>query len=293
MSMQKETISYKHTEGCQIKADIYLCGIRNSPVIILIHGGALIWGSRNDMRPDQIELYVNAGYNVVCVDYRLAPETKLIHIAEDICDAIRWVKSAGSAKNHFNPEKMAVIGHSAGGYLSLMTGTFSQQDRPNAIISFYGYGDITGDWYCKPSSHYCREPLVNRAEAYGSIGGKVISEGNGNRFKYYLYCRQNGIWTSEVSGLDLALDGERLRRYCPYYEADKDFPPALFLHGDEDTDVPYEQSVMMSQKLDECGVANKLIAMKGMGHVFDWRMDDVNVAAAFDEVLRFLKWDPK
>jgi len=101
--------------------------------------------------------------------------------------------------------------------------------------------------------------------------------------------RQNGIWTSEVSGYDIIADRDKLIQFCPAYCAREDYPPTLLIHGDEDTDVPHAQSVIMAQALTKLGVNNKLITLKGKGHAFDYDMNDVNVQAAFVQVINFLK----
>lgn len=57
-----------------------------------IHGGALIFGSRATIPADENDLFLRAGYITVSIDYRLAPETKLPAILEDVEDAYRWVR---------------------------------------------------------------------------------------------------------------------------------------------------------------------------------------------------------
>lgn len=286
LGTKMETVVYKVADGCAIKADIYSGNNEGAPLIVYIHGGALIWGTRKNINPRRVELYREAGFSVISIDYRLAPETLLNQIAEDVQDAIKWIHSESKSKYGLNSDKLAVVGSSAGGYLALLTGTFP--NKPKAIVSFYGYGDIIADWYCKPSEFYCMQPKVSREEAYTYVGDTIISEGGWDRFKYYLYCRQNGIWTSEVSGYDIVADKDKIMKFCPYYCAGKDFPPTLFLHGDADTDVPYTESVKMVQKLTELGVNNKLIMLKGKGHAFDRDMDDADVKNAFTEVIKFL-----
>lgn len=287
MNYQKDTCIYKTVNDHPIKADIYLINKSNSPVILLIHGGALINGSRETNIPqDRIELYNNADFNVIAIDYRLAPETKLKYIIDDIKDSINWIDKTGREKYGFDSDKLGVVGSSAGAYLSLMSGTFDR--KPKAIVSFYGYGDIITDWYCKPSEFYCKEPLVTMEEAYKCVGDKTISTGNSDRSKFYLYCRQNGIWTSEVSCLDIISDKKELMEYCPIYKIGKQYPPTLLLHGDEDTDVPYVQSVDMARELDKQCIENKLITIKGKGHDFDGDKNNDIVKKALDEVIEFL-----
>jgi dipeptidyl aminopeptidase/acylaminoacyl peptidase len=62
----------------------------------------------------------------------------------------------------------------------------------------------------------------------------------------------------------------------------------LLLHGDRDTDVPYQQSVQMGNELSRRGAKHGLLTMPGRGHGFDGEMDDLLVAAAFARVLDFL-----
>ena len=86
MNLTPTTHIYKAVGDCQIKADIYRPspGSKPTATIVYIHGGALIIGSRKDINPMQLELYLRAGYAVVSIDYRLAPESKLPEIIEDV-----------------------------------------------------------------------------------------------------------------------------------------------------------------------------------------------------------------
>jgi dipeptidyl aminopeptidase/acylaminoacyl peptidase len=63
----------------------------------------------------------------------------------------------------------------------------------------------------------------------------------------------------------------------------------LLLHGDKDTDVPYEQSVVMAEQLSRAGVEHELITIRDGSHGFDRKLDDPPVAQAFDRVLAFLQ----
>jgi acetyl esterase/lipase len=83
MIYSKQTYVYKIVQDCQIQADVYrLPGEEQQPAILWLHGGGLIFGDRTMLRPEQVEQYLTAGYTVVAIDYRLAPETKLHAILE-------------------------------------------------------------------------------------------------------------------------------------------------------------------------------------------------------------------
>ena len=200
----KKTYTYKTVGDCAIHVDVYQASdSKELPVIFWIHGGALIFGHREGINPDQLALYLNAGFVVVSIDYRLAPETKLSGILEDLQDAYAWVRNKGPGLFGADPNRIAVIGHSAGGYLTLTSG-YRLRPRPKALVSFYGYGDITGPWYSQPDPFYSREPAVSKDKAYASIGKTPICEAyhEEDRFPFYLYCRQHGFWPKEVVGHD-------------------------------------------------------------------------------------------
>ncbi len=231
MFSSHETYIYKTYENCEIYADVYHASNSSglTPAIIWIHGGGLIFGSRKRINSEQLKRYTRIGCTVVSIDYRLAPETKLASIIEDIQDACEWVREIGLKLFHTDPERIAVIGHSAGGYLSLIAG-FSVSPRPKALISFYGYGDITGDWCTKPSPFYCQQPFVSKGKAYGLVGSSIITEGHDDRNLFYRYCRQQGVWSKEVSGYDPVTDSSTFLPLCPIHNISSDFPPTLFLH---------------------------------------------------------------
>jgi len=297
-----KTYIYKKVGTCDIKADVYrLPGNEVRPGILWIHGGALIFGDREDVKDHQLRRYLDAGYVVVSIDYRLAPETNLPAILDDLRDAYQWMRAKGPELFSIDPERIAVVGHSAGGYLTLVAG-FYLQPRPRALVSFYGYGDISGDWTIKPDRHYAKMDRIEKEDAYKPIGENVLSESPiFPRVIFYNYCRQNGLWTNEVTGLDVAKEPEQLAKYCPIRHVTKDYPPTLLLHGDSDSDVPVEESKKMASALKQQHVPHKLIVMKNYDHLFDVfpegfppkekpkELKDPKVIAAFDEVVAFLR----
>jgi dipeptidyl aminopeptidase/acylaminoacyl peptidase len=71
---------------------------------------------------------------------------------------------------------------------------------------------------------------------------------------FYLYCRQQGLWPKEVAGINPTTDRSQFDRFCAVQNVTRDYPPTLLLHGDRDTDVPYEQSAQMVAELKRVGV---------------------------------------
>jgi acetyl esterase/lipase len=293
IKIDRKTFVYKTVGNIPIKAD--LLQISNDsllkPAIIWIHGGGLIFGSRADLPDEQVKLYLTAGYSLVSIDYRLSPETKLDGIVNDITDAIKWVRLNGADLLRIDSTKIFVIGHSGGAYLALMSGYFLE-NPPNAIVSFYGYGDIQSDWYNKPDSFSRTKTLIRKEEAKKLIYDSVITSASfDDRFNLYLFSRQNGLWPSLVSGHSLIKERTWFDIYCPIKNIKANYPPVLLIHGDKDTDVPFEQSVLMDKELQSKKIKHKFIRVENHGHVFDLfegGLSNPDISKVFNEVLDFL-----
>jgi len=291
--MRAETVVYKTAGDLAIEADIYRpASEQNCPAIVYIHGGALMMGNRDWLPSVQRDWFVEDGFAVVSIDYRLAPETRLGAIATDVEDAFAWVRGDGARRFRFDPDRIGVVGASAGGYLTLLAGQ-RVRPRPRALVSFYGYGDLIGEWYSRPDPYYCLRPFVSEADAFAGVGTIPISgvqgEANDGRGRFYLYCRQQGLWPQLAGGHDPDREPEAFKQYCPVQHVSAEYPPTLLLHGDRDTDVPYEQSVMMAAALDRSGVEHELITIAGGRHGFDQDLDNPFVVAAFEKVRGFLR----
>lgn len=277
---------FKTVGKLQIACSVHMAAAAFGPVAVHIHGGALIGGDRKGLPAFEIRQLRQAGFSVVSVDYRLAPETPLEQIIRDIEDALAWVRGEGARVFGWDPGRVGVFGGSAGGYLTLMTGTFAH--KPKALVSLYGYGDILGDWYCRPDAFYLRQHTVSKADAFSLVGQKERTKGwRGN---FYLYSRQTGTWPSLVSGWDQSKERERFLPYCPALAAAKGYPPTLLLHGTADTDVPFEQSVQMQKALQALGTEARLVALEGWPHAFDYQKPvGKAVRGVFGDAVRFLK----
>lgn len=283
-----QTHVFKTLTNCEVKADVH--GARPAaaprPVVIWLHGGALIGGCRTGIDAALRDLMLAAGMIVVAADYRLAPETKLPQIVEDVRDAHDWVRRDGPALFAADPDRIAIIGDSAGGYLALIAASRrGLAPRPRAVVSLYGYGDIAGDWYARPDPFYCRQPPVDPGQARAAVGTTELSEPppGDQRSLFYLYCRQHGLWPTEVAGLA----PQALGPWCPVQNVDSDYPPTLLLHGDRDTDVPYRQSALMADALARAAVRHELVTLEGAGHCFAGAAEG-DVARAHRRVVSFL-----
>lgn len=289
---KKQTLVYKQVDQLKIKADIYRHDDQSArPVIVWLHGGALIMGTRTGV-PQQIQdLASQQGFVVVSLSYRLAPQAQLADIIQDLQEGIAWVRGSGPELFHADPSRMVVVGASAGGYLALMSG-FTADPPPTAIVSYWGFGDVDGDWTTKPNAGYSIGKLIDKQEAWSGMGDQVLTETDREsgraRSTYFLYLKQTGRWVNEVSGLDPVKDRDKLTPFCPVRNVTRRFPPTLFVHGTADRDVPVEQSIAMAKELERHGVSQELITVEGGGHSL-WGGDSKKIDQAFDRSVQYIR----
>ena len=290
LEIRRSTHTYKKVGELEIKAEVYRPDDdRLRPVAMWIHGGALIMGGRQIGSDALKKLLLEAGYVIVSIDYRLAPETKLPKIIEDVQDAYSWIRRKGPQLFHGNTDRIAVVGGSAGGYLTLTSG-FRLEPRPAALLSLFGYGELVGEWYSRPYEPY-RKQLVLKEDAYAVLETSAVANGNTgkSRGRFYMYCRQNGLWPLLVGGFDPDSNPEAFKPYSALYNVNKDYPPTFLIHGDKDLDVPYEQSVMMSVELTKHSVDHRFITIKNGGHGSRFgNADPKDVDRAFRDGVEFI-----
>ncbi len=291
-TVESQTFTYKKVGGLEIKADVHRWPDRtNQPVAVWIHGGALINGSRERVPPRLKEPLIEAGFAIVSIDYRLAPETKLPSIIEDLEDAFAWIRRDGPKLFAVDPDRIAALGSSAGGYLTLTSG-FRAKPAPQALVSFWGYGDLIGSWYSAPSPHERHQRVkLTRAQALAEVSGPPIassSDRNGNGGAFYQHCRRHGIWPREVSGWDPSTEADRFTPYMPVRNVSASYPPTLMIHGTADTDVPYDQSVMMASEFLKHGVEHRLITVEGAEHGLAGA-DEKAIDDAYSDAVEFIK----
>jgi acetyl esterase/lipase len=284
-----ETYVYKQVSDLKLRADVYRSstpGSNPSPVVVWIHGGALILGTRKDIhdtRHHELARYLEQGWTLVSIDYRLGPETQVPEIWEDVRDAFVWVRESGPSAFGADVTRVAAVGPSSGGYLSLLAGA-KLTVPPRAIVSWFGYGDITGDWYTKPDASLMDVPTESAQSAWASVGSSPVAElpQPHDRRRFYIYARQQGLRGKLIGG-----DGDP-SPYCPAFLVTPSYPATLLVHGDADRAVPVKQSVQMAAALRESEVEHELVIVPGVGHSFDREATAAPAIDAIDRSMAFL-----
>ncbi len=114
------TYTFAQVDGKDLQLDVYSPTqntANNGASLIVIHGGSWSAGERNDF-PQWNGLFAAEGYTVFDIDYRLAQPNYLTATADVKC-AVKWVKE-NAAKFKISPDRIALLGRSAGGHLALL-----------------------------------------------------------------------------------------------------------------------------------------------------------------------------
>ncbi len=152
-------VVYATHDGTKLVGDFYLPkGLTKAPVLIAAHGGGWRTGGRNDYRYWGLFL-ARAGYAVFAIDYRLGKPGKYPAVVYDVKAAVQFVR-ANAAQFDVDPDRIGIVGDSAGGYLAAMVALTgqrlnaayrddSQAGTPSDVkvmVGFYGIYDMLAQW---------------------------------------------------------------------------------------------------------------------------------------------------
>ena len=231
-----------------------------APTLVYIHGGGWIFGSKEGA-VYQLLPYLERGWRVVNVEYRMAGNSLAPGSVEDTRCALRWVYRNAKQWN-FDTSKIVLTGHSAGGHLSLITGMLPDGTAlDNRCYADAKYGDVP----MKVAA------IVNW---YGISDVNDLIQGP--NLKNYAV-----MWMGSMPNA-----AEVAKSVSPLTYVRAGLPPIITIHGDKDDVVPYAHATRLHDALAKTSNVNKLITVKGGGHGMFAQADYVT---AFDEIWQFLK----
>jgi acetyl esterase/lipase len=231
-----------------------------TPTLVYIHGGGWIFGSKEGA-VYQLLPFLEKGWRVVNVEYRMAGNSLAPAAVEDTRCALRWVFRNAKQYN-FDTSKIVLTGHSAGGHLSLITGMLPDGGAlDNNCYADEKYGDV-------------KMSVAAIINWYGITDVNDIIQGK--NLKNY-----GVMWMG--SRPDAA---EIAKRVSPLTYVRKDLPPVLTIHGDKDDVVPYSHATRLKDALDKVKSKNELYTIKNGGHGGFTQADYVG---AYNEIWKFLK----
>ena len=224
------------------------------PLIMFISGGGFIMSPKNNWIQQRMRL-AEAGYVVASIEYRHAPLSKFPLPVEDCKLAIRWLRAHADQYN-IDPERVGVLGNSAGGYLSAFMGVLNDNREFDK-----------GDFLDQSSNILCAVDIFGISELM-SIGDDYPEE---ERRLHDSPGITEAMWVKGVPGFGGPDGGvkdfpEESRRASPlYYVSDKTVP-MLFMHGDADKSVSPSQTDKMYQALRAQGIEAERYVVPGAPH---------------------------
>lgn len=202
---------------------------RSQGTILYIHGGGLFFGTPHDLPQPYVRLFEHAGYDLIPLGYPLAPE----HTLPQILDAL---EAHIARLLPTIPTPVILFGRSAGAFLALQLearAIRAGNHLADAIISLYGYADMTNRGFSSPSAHYAKlAPVPDTIMDQQTMAPTDFD----NRFLRYVGHRQRGTWVDAVLGRDNA----RTATIEP--EVLSKFPPTFLAASVYDPDVPFGAS---------------------------------------------------
>jgi acetyl esterase/lipase len=224
-------VIYGRVEGSALLANIaYPDGPGLKPALISVHGGRWRAGNRTDASSIKVTQWAEFGFVAMSIDYRLVGGSPAPAPYIDLRCAIRWLH-AHAADYGVDPERVYLIGQSAGGHMVSLAATLG--DGPYAKAG--GWDNARSDV----------RAIVSVAAAYDV---NTLSWGN--------------LWTP-VGG-----DIEDARRVAsPMTHVSASTRPILVIHSDDDKSVPVQQAVNFVAKLKAAGVPHRFVHYTDRGHM--------------------------
>ena len=248
MTQNKNTLVYRDLAYVPIgherqKLDLYVPGDEESiPLIIWVHGGAFRMGSKADHVP---VAYLDAGYAVASINYRLSQHAIFPAQIEDVKAAVRWLR-ANAESYRLDPNRFGAWGESAGGHLVAMLG-------------------ITGNI----NSFDVGENLDVSSQVQVVVdhfGPTDFLQMDAQRLPEGMIHDTPDSPESELVGGPLQENKKCAARANPISYITRDVPPILIIHGENDPLVPYQQSVILNNALLAAGVPVSFYTVMGEGH---------------------------
>ncbi|QJE97627.1 alpha/beta hydrolase fold domain-containing protein [Luteolibacter luteus] len=218
------------------------------PLVVFIHGGGWLAGSKSDGLGVMQAITANGDYVAASINYRLTQEAAWPAQIFDCKAAIRYLRGNAS-KYGIDPERIGVMGMSAGGQLVSVLGTSGdvsslegdlgsftkQSSRVQCVVNFFGPANFLTFYGPDTTTATLRD-----AKMIGPLLGKDEEE-----------VLVNAKSASAVTWIT------------------KDDAPFFTAHGTKDDLVPYAQAKEIDASLAKAGVETHLIEMTGAGHGFD------------------------
>jgi acetyl esterase/lipase len=220
------------------------------PLLIFIHGGAFIAGDKNDVIYTAFNNAPSRGYALASIRYRLAANGQTVGRfpdgIQDCLAAISFLR-ANATKYNLDTERFAVSGFSAGGFHTAFIVAFTNSKYANGIIEDLSLGNAEFSSKVQAGISWCALTDFLQREAQQVMNSNVK----------YLFPPNSQISPEEIyigGQITLPANAAILAKSNPLNYVTENTPPILMQHAKNDNLVPWQQSQIMVDKINEvCG----------------------------------------
>ena len=235
------------------KLDLYLPKSRKagekSPAVLLIHGGGWKEGDKRQAREIEFGMTLaKNGFVAASINYALRSDGKFPLNLQDCKNGVRYLR-AHADELGIDPDRISVMGSSAGGHLALLVAYTADQsnlapsqpypgvsDKVSSVVDFYGISNLATRKETDPNGKPLKiEPLDSTTQ---SIFGSTPQD-----------------W----------------KKASPVTYVKRDVPPTLILHGKKDTTVDSDQSQELADTLKKAGATYEIIWLPNAPHSFSFQ----------------------
>lgn len=248
-------IQFAAPDGVPLKMDIYRPPtVGNYPAIIILYGGA--WQYGNPKANADFSRYMAArGYTIFAIDYRHAPRYRFPAQLDDVRAALGYIRQY-AAKYEAQPDRMALLGRSAGGHLAMLAAYQPDALPVRAVVSYYGPFNLTEGYRDPPNP----DPLNVRGLLSAFLGGSPDQL------------------------------PEQYIKASPASYVKQPLPPTLLVHGSRDHVVEVRFARDMYKRLRAFGSTSVLLEIPWAEHAFDAIFNGPSNQLALYYTERFLAW---
>ena len=260
-----QDIVYATVDGKDLKLDIYLPPDVKSPIFLVwVHGGAWKSGTKENLP----KVFAQHGIAIASLDFRQSTEARFPAAVHDIKAAIRFLR-AKATEYGYKANRIAIGGASSGGHLAALVGVSNgnaqlegtigdygkQSSRVDAILDYFGASNLTN--------------ILEQSTPYGLSVRKPALE------------LLLGALPEGAPSL--------AKMASPVFYVDKNDPPLLMLHGDQDPQMPIDQSLELESRYKSLNLDVHLEVLHGAMHGGDAFFSGDKLKLALDFLNRTLK----
>lgn len=249
-------IEYASVNGHRLCLDLYLPDAAKTPsLVVWVHGGAWRHGSKSSM---PLEWLVERGFAIASVDYRLSPVAPFPAQIHDCKAAVRFLR-ANQVAYGYDATRIAIAGASAGGHLVALMGVTN------------GMPELEGQ-------------VGDDLDQSSAVQATIDYYGPANFLTILPQSTPHGLGV-RIPALQLLLGSQpennpKLAKLAsPVFHVDAKDPPLLILHGDQDPQVPINQSHELHAAFKKAGVEVLFEVVHGAAHggraFFDAKRRDI------------------